>query len=537
MTNLVVQPVVTRRERSEFLSFPWTLYRGDPYWIPPLRDTQKENVGYATNPFYDRNRIQPFLAYRDGQVCGRIAALINYGHIDRYHERLGFFGFFEAVDDQQVADALFDSARDWLAEQGIFTMRGPANPSLNYELGLLIEGFDSTPTFMMTYNPPYYERLYETYGLRKSQDLYAFWGHVSMLPKVAEKLAPLVQQIIERYNVRSARWTRKHFLDDVKMFLSIYNRSLTNTWGFVPMSNREMEHVAFGLQFLIVPELAIAAEIDGRMVGATFGLLDYNPRIRETDGRLFPFGFIHLLRNKQQIKRMRVISTNVLPEYQLLGIGMVLMHGLVPKAMEWGMEEAEFSWVLESNHLSRGALQKGGARSPRPTASMTTRPTPPPGRRAVTARLAAVAGRLDVRPVQTPQDLAAFLSVPWAYLRRRSAVGAPLLLDQKEFLDRENIHFTGTGWRHSLSPCATARAAGADPRQRRSALQPGAAEQRRLLRHVRVGRRPGDGPRLAGRRRRLAPRPRPHQGAWARSTTRPIIPAACWSTASTRRRG
>jgi GNAT superfamily N-acetyltransferase len=128
------------------------------------------------------------------------------------------------------------------------------------------------------------------------------------------------------------------------------------------MSDEEVRHTAKGLRYLIVPELAVGAEIDGRMVGACFCLPDYNGRIKQIDGRLFPFGFLRLLRNKRAIKRVRVISTNVLPEFQLMGVGLVLLRGLVPLAMEWGLEEAEFSWVLESNSLSRGSLEKGGAK-------------------------------------------------------------------------------------------------------------------------------------------------------------------------------
>ncbi len=159
-------------------------------------------VGYARHPFYERNRSQTFLAYRDGEICGRIAAILNVGHIERYNDPCGFFGFFECRDDQEAANALFDACRDWFAAQGIGELRGPMNPSLNYMLGLLIDGFDSPPTFMMTYNPPYYERLLENYGFRKTQDLYAFWGHISMLPAVSEKLRPLCHRIIRRYNAR-----------------------------------------------------------------------------------------------------------------------------------------------------------------------------------------------------------------------------------------------------------------------------------------------------------------------------------------------
>ncbi len=442
MHEIVIRPVKTARQRRQFLELPWTIYKGDPNWIPPLRLDQKENVGYIHNPFYDRNQIQTFLAYRGKEVVGRIGAILNQGHINRYDDERGFFGFFESIDSQEVANGLFDAARDWFADQGIFKLRGPVNPSLNATLGLLVDGFDSPPTFMMTYNRPYYERLIENYGLRKTQDLYAFWGHVSMLPKVAEKLAPICEQIIERYNVNVRPLDKSRFVQEVKTFLSIYNRSLTNTWGFVPMSDAEIEHVAKAMKPLIVPELAIFVDIDGRSVGATFGLLDYNPRIKEIDGRLFPFGFIHLLRNKSGIKKIRLISTNVLPEYQLHGLGLVLMHGVVPKALEWGIEEAEFSWVLESNKFSRGALAKGGAKITKtyriydidfdPNVVVPLRQK---------KRRALNHGRLEIRPVVSGRDLNDFVNSAWSIYADDPQWVPPLLIDQKEFLNSRKHPF------------------------------------------------------------------------------------------------
>jgi len=362
MSDLVIKPVATRRERKQFLQFPWDLYRGDPNWIPPLRITQKEMVGYAPHPFYERNQIQTFLALRGDRVCGRIAAIVNEGHIERYQERRGFFGFFDCEDDREAAFGLFDAVRAWLAERDIHCVRGPTNPSLNYELGLLIEGFDTPPTFMMTYNRPYYQALVEDYGFRKTQDLYAYWGDLEMLPAVHAKLGPIAEQIIERLNIRLRPLDKSRFQEDVEAFLSIYNRSLSNTWGFVPMSVGEVRDMAKGLRYLMIPELSLGAEIDGQLIGAVFGLPDYNPRIKEINGRLFPFGFLRLLRNRRKIGRIRLISTNVIPEYQRWGVGMALMQGLVPRGLAWGMKEAEFSWVLESNLLSRGALEKGGAK-------------------------------------------------------------------------------------------------------------------------------------------------------------------------------
>lgn len=362
MPEVVVKPVASRREKKLFLQYPWQQYQGDPVWIPPLRVYQKEQVGYTKNPFYDRNEIQTFLAYRGGEVCGRIAAIHNVAHNEQHNENRGFWGFFESINDQEVSDALFGAVRDWFTERNIHQLRGPTNPSMNGEIGLLIDGFDTTPYFMMTYNPPYYERLVEEFGFRKSQDLYAYWGSIDMLPAVAERLTPICMQIIERFEVNVRPLDKTRFRQDVEAFLSVYNRAMSNTWGFVPMTEDEVRHQAKGLKQLIVPDLSIAAEIDGKIIGACFALLDYNPRIKEIDGRLFPFGFWKLLSNKQAIKKLRLISTNVIPEYQLHGIGLVLMSGIVPKALDWGMEEAEFSWVLESNTFSRGSLEKGGAK-------------------------------------------------------------------------------------------------------------------------------------------------------------------------------
>jgi GNAT superfamily N-acetyltransferase len=436
MSNIDIQRVTTWRQRRQFLDLPWSIYHNDANWIPSLRLDEKENVGYSHNPFYDRNQIQTFLAYRGSEVVGRIGAILNQGHINRYDEKRGFFGFFESIDDQEVANGLFNAARDWFADQGIFKLRGPVNPSLNATVGLLIDGFDTPPTFMMTYNRPYYARLIENYGLRKTQDMYAFWGHVSMLPKVAEKLRPIALQIIERYNVTVRPLDTSRFLEEVRTFLSIYNRSLTNTWGFVPMSDAEVEHVAKGLKLLIVPELAILVEVDGQPAGATFGLLDYNPRIKEIKGRLFPFGFIHLLRNKSAIKRIRLISTNVLPEYQMQGLGLVLMHGVVPKAIEWGIQEAEFSWVLESNKFSRGALTKGGAKITKTYRIYDIdfdRDEVTAQRQAL--RRARVKGRLEIRPVGSGRDLNTFLKVPWRIYAQDPQWVPQLMYDQKKFLN------------------------------------------------------------------------------------------------------
>jgi hypothetical protein len=215
---------------------------------------------------------------------------------------------------------------------------------------------------MMTYNKPYYAALVEANGFQKVQDLYAFFGHVDMLESLDKKLEFVVNEATRRFKITTRMLDRSRFDAEVRMFLDIYNRSLVDTWGFVPLSDAEVDHMASTLKLLIVPEMTSIAEIDGRPIGAMFGLLDYNPRIRQINGRLFPFGFVRLLWNRKAIQRVRLISTNVIPEYQRWGVGLVLVAGILPEVIKWGITEAEFSWVLESNHLSRSTLQRGGAK-------------------------------------------------------------------------------------------------------------------------------------------------------------------------------
>ena len=358
MSSLIVKPVETREEKKQFLQLPWKLYDGDPYWIPPLRSNQEELVGYKHHPFHDTADVQTFLALRDGQPVGRIAAIVNHAHNRRFEERRGFFGFFETIDDLQVASALLDSSREWLAQKDMTAIRGPMNPSINYEIGLLVDGFDSSPTFMMTYNPPYYQTLIEDCGFEKSQDLYAYWGHREMVDTLDKKMDFIVEEVAKRFDVKLRRMSRWRFKKDVKIFLHIYNEANAGMWGFVPLSEAEVAHMSSVLRFLICPQMTTIAEVDGRPVGAVFGMLDYNPRIKQIDGRLFPFGFLRLLWNRRAIKRVRIVATEVLPEFQRWGLGLSLMSRILPDALAWGMLEGEFSWVAESNKLSRGTLER-----------------------------------------------------------------------------------------------------------------------------------------------------------------------------------
>jgi GNAT superfamily N-acetyltransferase len=363
MSSISVIPVSTKAQQKAFVRFAWDHYEGDPNWVPPLISNIRELLDYKKHPFYEDAECQTFLAMQGDRIVGRIAAIIDHGHNRHHDEERGMFGFFESIDDQAVADALFDSAKQWFADKKIFLMRGPANPSQNYEWGMLVEGFHEPPTFLMTYNKPYYDALVKGYGFETSQDLFSYPAPIPMLDNLDPKLLFVANEATKRFNVDVRPISKKNFKKDLGIFLKLYNSALLSQWGFTPMSKSELAATATNLKFLIAPEMTSVAEVKGEGVGIAFGLLDYNPLIKKIDGKLYPFGWIRLLLGRRKLKRVRLMSTNVAPEYQRWGLGVVLMARMVPEVLKWGIDAGEFSWVLESNKLSRGTLERSGLTS------------------------------------------------------------------------------------------------------------------------------------------------------------------------------
>lgn len=360
-SSIKVWQVASRSDRRAFNEIQTRIYQDDPYWMPPIWRNQDELVGFRKHPFYDDAEGAQFLVARDGKVVGRVVAIVNNPHNRRYDEKRGFFGFYECLDDTEASTAMLTEAARWLVSRGMTDVRGPTNPSLNYEIGMLVDGFQQAPTFMITHNPPYYERLWKDFGFEKTQDLFCYQVDVSYVETLDPKLRFILEEVKKRFNVETRSLDFKKFAADVKVFLDIYNRSLEGTWGYVPMSPSEVKHQSMALRLLLVPEMTSLAYIDGKPIGAGFGLLDYNPLIKQIKGRLFPFGWLTLLRKRKHLKRVRLISANVLPEYQKWGLGLVTLERVLLNSLEFGITEGELSWVLESNHLSRGTIERGGA--------------------------------------------------------------------------------------------------------------------------------------------------------------------------------
>lgn len=372
----VVRPVASWRDRRLFQRLPWTIYAPpgaprDPYWVPPILAQERQLLGWGwwrRHPFYDNAEIVTLLAERAGRTLGRLAVLVNHVHNRKYDEKLGFFGFFECVDDTDAARALFEAGESWLRQRGMTAVRGPVNPSLNYTCGLLVQGFARPPCFLMTYNPPYYAALLEALGFAKSQDLYAYEMDAKLLSALVVRYKPAVLSALEKTNLVIRPLDPANFRREIDTYLDIYNQSLDGTWGFTPLQPREARQIASELRHVIVPQFAIFAEIDGKPIGALLALLDYNQIIRKLNGRLFPFGVVRLLAERRRIKTARAMAMTMVPGYQSAGLSVVLLDNLAwgvrgaPGAAAWGIDCYEFSWVLESNTRSRGTIERTGSK-------------------------------------------------------------------------------------------------------------------------------------------------------------------------------
>jgi GNAT superfamily N-acetyltransferase len=361
MNNVIVRPVRTTRDERMFIKFQWKVYEGNPYWVPPLLMDRRKLIDRKNNPFYNHAEMELFLAERQGDVVGRIGAIVNHNHNKEHNENIGFFGFFESFDDQDVANALFDNARQWLLARGVTAVRGPASPSVNDEYGLLIDGFDKSPVILMPYNPSYYQRLIEGFGFSKAKDLYAY--HVQKATVFSEKLVRVSEMLKRREGLVFRSLDMKHFDREVEIIRELYSKGWSRNWGAVPMTKEEFDYVAKDLKHIVNPELVIIAEVKGTPVGFSLSLPDLNIVLKgNKNGYLIP-GLIRLLLYKKRINVVRIIILGVLPEYLNSGIGGVLFYETGRRGIDRGFYNGEASWVLEDNiMMNRGAELMNGER-------------------------------------------------------------------------------------------------------------------------------------------------------------------------------
>ncbi len=329
---------------------PLELYKDDPNWVAPLISEQYKFFNPRHNPYYQHSEVQLFVATEDGRVVGRISAHTNTQHQKEHQEDIGFFGFFDCVNRKDVAQALFNAAADWNRNQGFASMRGPLNFSVNQEVGLLIDGFDSPPMVMMRHDHPYYQDLFAACELTKTMDLYAYLSERTEMPQRIDRLAALIEKR-SGVTIRSLSKDKKELRKDIETVFEIYTKAWEYNWGNVPMTKAEFDHIVAELLPLADPELIFIAEKDGKPAGFSLALPNYNEVLKVMNGRINPITMIKALLAKKRISSARVITMGLIKEYQGRGIDSLFYYYSYKNGLPKGLIRGEFSWVLENNTM------------------------------------------------------------------------------------------------------------------------------------------------------------------------------------------
>jgi GNAT superfamily N-acetyltransferase len=356
-----VRPAAGRADLERFLKFPWRIYAADPLWVPPLLADVRAALNPAKHPFHAHAETALFLARRGRTVVGRIAATVNRAHNAFHEDRVGFFGLFESIDDQGVADALLRTAEEWLRARGMTAVQGPMNLSTNDEVcspGVLIDGFHRPPALLMGHTPRYYAELIARAGYAKSKDLLAYWIDADPPPA---RLVRAYDRMTRDGRIKLRSLDVRRFDEEVDLVQAIYNSAWERNWGFVPMSEAEITHMARQLKPIVEPKLCGFAYVDGEPAGFVLGLPDYNQALRHVNGRLFPFGFAKLLWYRRRIDAARTITLGVKPGFRGRGLDALLIAHLIRESERIGIRKGECSWILEDNWDMRRGLERNGA--------------------------------------------------------------------------------------------------------------------------------------------------------------------------------
>jgi 8-amino-7-oxononanoate synthase len=350
--DIRIREVSSRKGRLEFIRMVWDLHQGREHWVPPIEMDRMRLIDVEKNPLYKHAKLKLFLAEKGGRVVGRIAAIINDRHNEIHKDKVGFFGFFESIDDQNVANALFNAATAWVKSQGMTAIRGPVSPSMNDEVGLLVLGFDMPPAAMMPYNPEYYIKLIESAGFSPAKDLIA-WA-VKYPDALSDKIVRVTAAVKNRNRVTVRSLNMKNFAGEVERIKKVYNEAWELNWGFVPMTDEEMNMMAYEMKQIMDPDLVIFAEKDGEPIGFALGLPDINQAL--VSGKPIPPGMtnlptaiMNLMTNKKHIDRARIVTLGVIPKFQGQGVDAMLYREIIERAVAKGMDKGEASWVLEDN--------------------------------------------------------------------------------------------------------------------------------------------------------------------------------------------
>lgn len=343
------------------MRFPWSIYSEDSPWVPPLLSELDEQLDPERHPFFEHAEMQLFVARRDGEMVGRIAAIVNRAHLDLYDDGVGFFGYFEAIDDPEAAKALFSAAEGWLSERGMKVMRGPMNPSVNDEVGLLLDSFDQRPVLLMPYNPAYYLGLYQTAGLAKVRNLYAYIARRDNGP--SEKHIRLAEALKRRYRIEVRNARVKDAEKEAGIFERIYREAWEEQWGAVPMTPAEAVFLTKKLKQMADERMVVVASIDGEPAAFGLAVPDWNHFLKQANGKIGPIDAIKYLFYRlrpDSLRGLRLMALGVVKEHRRKGLEALMILEIARRALASSYEFMEISWVLEDNVAANNVLANLG---------------------------------------------------------------------------------------------------------------------------------------------------------------------------------
>lgn len=350
-----------RRGVSHFVDFAWRVDRGaDSRWVPPLRAMIRDSLDLRANPFYRNADRALFIAERDSRPVARVAAIDNGHHNDFHGDRVGFFGFFEGQNDPGAAQAVMGAAEEWLRGRGKVSVRGPVNPSMHHELGILTEGYDTEPAIMTPWNPPYYGSILESCGYGKVRDLLGF-----DLPAGEDAIPGRVRRVAERHRKRTGvtfrTWELSDLEDEARKVFGLYCEAWEGNWGFVPPTWEEFWHIAKDLKSVVHPDFAFVAEMGGEPVGFIVIARDINRVLRRIpSGRLWPWNVARLLWSVPRVRRGRIVLLGLKRDFRNQGLFSLFAAEVARRARAIDAEGAEASWILEENEALLRPLRSMG---------------------------------------------------------------------------------------------------------------------------------------------------------------------------------
>jgi GNAT superfamily N-acetyltransferase len=351
---------ISEKNLIDFVNIPYELFKNHPFWVGELKKDSLHLLNLQ-HPFWQHAERKLFIAKKSGKSVGRIAAISNHNYNEFHTENMGFFGFFDCVDDEETAKELFNKAALWLKEKGATNIRGPVNPSTNETCGILIEGFDSPPIIMMPYNPPYYLKLLENAGFSKIKDLLAFKRY-SQEP-FSERFKKILKRIhrSEKINIKKA--DTKNLSSELSIFQEIYNQAWSENWGYVPITNNEISDLAKTLKPLLKPEYLYFVQIDNKPIGFVLLLPDFNIPLKTICGRFTLLNILPFLWKMFNIKRGRFLAMGVKKEYRNRGIELLLIEQAMLSAREFKWDYVELSWTLEDNEKVNKVIDIAGGKT------------------------------------------------------------------------------------------------------------------------------------------------------------------------------